>query len=390
MRLAVYTDYTYRAAAGRVYGERSFVLFLTALATHVDELVVIGRLHPEPGTSHYRLPSTTRFEPLPYYETLRRPHEAVTSMLRSIGRFWRLLDDVDAVWLMGPYIHSIAFVALAVLRRRSVTLGVRQDLPTLTRARSRSRWLHRAADALEAVWKLYARRLPVVTVGPELARKYEHAPALLPMVVSLISEGDVGAPARDWDGPRRILTVGRLEQEKNPLLVVDVVARLRAWGGDWRLVMCGEGPIEAELRAHVAATGMTEYVELPGYVPLREGLLDLYRSSHALLHLSWSEGLPQVLFEAFATGLPMVATAVGGLPEAAAGAALLIPPGQLEPAVDAVRRLADDPPLRERLVAAGLQRARAHTLETESSRVAAFVLRKDAHQARARTRRSAW
>ena len=43
--------------------------------------------------------------------------------------------------------------------------------------------------------------------------------------------------------------------------------------------------------------------------------------------MSWTEGLPQVLFEAFAAGTPVVATAVGGVPEAVGDAALLIPPG---------------------------------------------------------------
>ena len=57
-------------------------------------------------------------------------------------------------------------------------------------------------------------------------------------------------------------------------------------------------------------------------MPLRDGLLALYRSAHVLLHVSWTEGLPQVLFEAFAAGLPVVATDVGGVAEAAGDGAL--------------------------------------------------------------------
>lgn len=390
MRLAVYTDYSYRTQDGRVYGERAFVLFLTALAAHVDELTVVGRLDPRPGTSHYPLPETTRFVGLPYYETLTRPHQVLGSILGSVTSFWRVLDEVDAVWLMGPYIHSIAFAPLAVLRGRRTTLGVRQDLPALTRARSGRRWLHVAADVLEATWKLYARRLPVVAVGRELATKYRHARSVLPMVVSLVSEGDLGVSERDWEGPRRILSVGRLEPEKNPVLLVDALSQLRAGGGDWRLVVCGEGPLEAGLRARAAELGVADQVELCGYVPLRGGLLDLYRSSHAFLHVSWSEGLPQVLYEAFATGLPVVATAVGGVPEAARGAALLVPPGEVAPIVAALERLASDATLRGELTSAGLQRAQDHTLEAESSRVAAFVLGDGAQGRRARTRRRLW
>ena len=53
---------------------------------------------------------------------------------------------------------------------------------------------------------------------------------------------------------------------------------------------------------------MAERVDLRGYLPLDGGLLDLYRGADALLHVSWTEGVPQVLLEAFAAGLPVVAT----------------------------------------------------------------------------------
>ena len=77
-----------------------------------------------------------------------------------------------------------------------------------------------------------------------------------------------------------------------------------------------------------------------------DGLLDLYRSSHAFLHVSWTEGLPQTLFEAFAAGLPVVATAVGGVPAAVGDAALLVEPGDADPPAAELLRLAGDEALR--------------------------------------------
>ena len=87
------------------------------------------------------------------------------------------------------------------------------------------------------------------------------------------------------------------------------------------------GDVEARLRE----LGVAEHAELLGYVPIDGGLLELYRSSHAFLHVSWTEGLPQTLFEAFAAGLPVVATAVGGVPAAVGDAALLVEPGDAGP-----------------------------------------------------------
>ncbi len=128
-----------------------------------------------------------------------------------------------------------------------------------------------------------------------------------------------------------------------------------------------------ELAARLRELGVAEHAELLGYVPIEQGLLDLYRTSHAFLHVSFSEGLPQVLFEAFAAALPVVATAVGGVPEAVGDAGILIPPADAAAAADALQRLADDDALRERLVSGGIERVRERTLEAESGRVAAFV-----------------
>ena len=76
-------------------------------------------------------------------------------------------------------------------------------------------------------------------------------------------------------------------------------------------------------------------------MPIDGGLLDLYRNSHAFLHVSLTEGFPQVLVEAFASGLPAVATAVGGVAAAAGDAALLIEPQDAAAAAEALERIAD-------------------------------------------------
>jgi glycosyltransferase involved in cell wall biosynthesis len=108
-------------------------------------------------------------------------------------------------------------------------------------------------------------------------------------------------------------------------------------------------------------------------VPLDGGLVDLYRDSHALLHVSWTEGLPQVLFEAFAAGLPVVATDVGGIREAVGEAVALVPPGDPAAAAAALRRVADDDAYRVGLIERGLELARSHTIDSETGRVAAFL-----------------
>jgi glycosyltransferase involved in cell wall biosynthesis len=170
-----------------------------------------------------------------------------------------------------------------------------------------------------------------------------------------------------------VLSVGRLDEEKNPLLLAEALALLRREDPRWRMVVCGDGPLRAPLLQRLSELGVRDAAELRGHVGLRDGLLTLYRCSHVFLHVSHTEGFPQVLIEAFASGVPVVATAVGGVPAGVGDAALLVEPESAAAAAEAVTRVADQPQLRSELVAAGLRKAREHTLESEIQRVAEFL-----------------
>lgn len=381
MRLAVYTDYEYCSDGVRRYGQRAFVVFLEALRPHFDRFVLVGRFDPRPGSSHYPLHEQTELVGLPHYESLGHPWSVARSLLVSIVRFWRLLDEVDTVWVLGPYPHSVLLAVMTLLRRRTLVLGVRQDMPLYVRSRRPGRrWMHWSADVLEAIWRLLARRHAVVVVGPELERKYREGGAqdVLASDVSLVSEQDLAAAAeavgaRDYGGELTVLTVGRLDAEKNPLLLAEIMALLQGGERRWRLLVCGDGPLREQLHTRLSELGLLDRVELLGYVPIDGGLLDLYRSSHLFLHVSLTEGFPQVLVEAFASGLPTVATAVGGVRAAAGGAALLIEAQDASVAAEALQRLAADGELREQLIDAGLERARGGTLEAATTRLAEFL-----------------
>jgi glycosyltransferase involved in cell wall biosynthesis len=378
VRLLVCTDHVYvRERDGTVSTDRAFARFLDGLSQGL-ELVVIGRLQPREARSRYPLSRAVEFIPLPYYESLAEPARALGATIRSLRILWRALSDVDAVWAIGPTPLSIALALLARARRRPLFIGVRQDLPRYARSRHPNRRsIHLAADALEAANRALARRHAVVVVGDDLSRRYRSARHKLDLTASLISSDDLSdldqASARSYRGEIRLLSVGRLEAEKNPLLLADILRELRAQEPRYRLVVCGEGVLEPALRSRLKDLGLADHADLLGYIPFDAGLLDVYRTSHVFLHVSWTEGLPQVLFEAWACAVPVVATDTGGVAAAAAGSALLIRPGDAKVAADAVARLANDPTLRAKLVHAGLRQARAHTYESERSRLIRFL-----------------
>jgi glycosyltransferase involved in cell wall biosynthesis len=380
VRLAVYCDYSYRRDEhGGLWAELAFVRFLVGLADHFERVTLVGRLDAERGRWHHEVPADVDFQPLPYYRTLASPAEPARALVTSLRRFWRLLDRVDAVWLLGPHPLAVAFALLAALRGRPVALGVRQDLPAYMRNRHpRAPGLRAAAVLLEHAFRLIARRCAVVVVGSDIARGYRRARHLLPIGMSLVPERDIASSdsraTESWDGELRVLSVGRLDAEKNPLLLADVLARLLAGEPRWRLVVCGDGALKDDLRARLRDLGIAERADLVGYVPVEAGLLELYRSAHLLLHCSWTEGVPQVLYEAFTQRLRVVATDVGGVRDAAEGAAMLVPPGDADACAGALETLAGDASLRQRLVEAGVARAREHSLEAGTGRVARFLV----------------
>jgi glycosyltransferase involved in cell wall biosynthesis len=381
-RLGVYFELPYRRDEVGYSTHIAFVRFVLALRRHFDDLVLIGRVDPEPGRAPYAVPDGVELAALPHYASLRDLTGLLRSLPATLRAIWAALDRVDAVWAIGPHPMSIPVSLLGLVRRKRVVLGVRQDFPRYVRHRlGEGKWAPAlgAAFALEALFRVLARRLPTVAVGADLARRYSGGRApVLELTVSLFSEADVAASASgrqaDPGHPVELLSVGRLDPEKAPELLLEALAQLeRREPGRWRLTIVGDGPLEGALRTDAAELG--DSVRFRGHVPNGPELFELYRASDVFVHVARTEGFPQVLTEAQAAGLPIVATDVGGV-RAGLGdgdEALLVPPGDADALAAAVARLAEDGGLRETLAERGLARARSLTLERQAALVAAFL-----------------
>jgi glycosyltransferase involved in cell wall biosynthesis len=295
----------------------------------------------------------------------------------TLRAFWKALGDTDCVCLFGPHPLAFPFAAMAWLRRKKVVLGVRQDTPEYVRNRHPDRrLLHLIARLMDGGFRFLGRFCAVIAVGPAVAESYRHSRRLLRISVSLVDEANIVSPESrevDYGGELTALSVGRLETEKNPLLMADILALLVEREPRWRLVICGEGNLSGALQERLDELGVGSRAELRGYVPLDGGLTALYRESQALLHVSWTEGLPQVLYEAFAAALPVVATDVGGIGAAAGEAVSLIPPGDAAAGAEALARLGRDEGLRRERARAGNALVRAATMQIECARVADFI-----------------
>ena len=111
------------------------------------------------------------------------------------------------------------------------------------------------------------------------------------------------------------LAVGRLELPKDYATMLDAFAKMRAQGDRSILMICGRGSLEAEIRQRVASLGLEKVVHLLGF---RKDIPDLMAAADGYAMSSQTEGLPLVLLQASAAGLPIVATRAGGNPEVVA------------------------------------------------------------------------
>ena len=158
------------------------------------------------------------------------------------------------------------------------------------------------------------------------------------------------------NGEPYALFVGALQPRKDARAAIEALALLG--DGAPRLVVVGKdhgGRIDAE-RA-VEQNGLAGRVEFRGHVP-QEELASLYRGAACLVFPSRYEGFGLPVVEAMASGTPVVATTAGALPEVAGGAAILVEERNPVALAGGIERAIAD---RERLVAAGLERARQFT-----------------------------
>ncbi len=162
------------------------------------------------------------------------------------------------------------------------------------------------------------------------------------------------------EGPPRIVSIGRLVDYKGFPTLLRAVASLRARGVEVLCDIVGEGPEETRVRSTVRALGLDGSVRLLGARTQEEVRKILTGASACVLACERGrdgqmDGIPVVLMEAMALGVPAVATRLSGIPEIIEDGrtGLLAEPGDADSLADAVQRLLSDPSLADRLARAG-------------------------------------
>lgn len=154
-----------------------------------------------------------------------------------------------------------------------------------------------------------------------------------------------------------VLNAGRLTAQKDQATLLRAVGTAPGGGRPLRCVVAGEGELREVLGGEIAGNGWSERVALLGFrddVPALLGAADVFALP------SLDEGMPMILLEAAAAGLPIVATPVGDIPTLVVDGrnGLLVPPGDASALCSALLRLRDEPGLAARLGAAARDEVR--------------------------------
>ncbi len=159
------------------------------------------------------------------------------------------------------------------------------------------------------IWRGAAATTAVSSFVAGLAQRAYGADGILPRVI-LNGIELPQPPLLEVHHPPRLLMVGRMSLQKNPLLAIRALALLREL--PWRCTMIGDGPLLAEVREEAERLGISERVEFKGWATADE-VNDSMRQADILLIPSLSEGLPMVAVEALTQGVAIVGSRIGGL-----------------------------------------------------------------------------
>lgn len=286
--------------------------------------------------------------------------------LVAVSQLRGLLGGADVAHAHGLRAGGLAVLALRTLRAPRAPLVV-----TLHNALLAGGAVALAYRALE---RLVARGAAVVLgVSADLeqrmrelgARQVAHAVVPAPVLGRSTRDRVDTRTELSVTGPL-VVTVGRLAEQKGLPLLLDAAALLAQRSPAPLFAIAGDGPMEDALRRRIADEGLP--VRLLGR---RDDVADLLAAADVVVVPSSWEGQPLVVQEALRAGAPLVATAVGGIPDLVGDAAVLVPYGDPTSLADAIGALLDDPAGRDWLTATA--RARAAELPDDADAVDAAL-----------------
>ena len=268
------------------------------------------------------------------------------------------------------FYSNIVGVPAARLARVPVVIASQRDMGDLRGRGQQS--IHSTALGL-ATHILVNSEAIAVRLAPTRAARRNRL-GVIPNGVDL-ARFDPPPPPSNGHQISKVATLANLRPEKGLGQLLEAAGIVTRTAPGARFVIWGEGPLRADLEARIRSLGLTAVVEMPGATRAPEKVL---KQCHIFVLASLSEACSNVVLEAMATGLPVIATRVGGTPGLVEDGrtGLLVPPGDAAALAQGILRLLESPAMAIEMGAHG--RARALTefgMDRMIERVDAFYCR---------------
>lgn len=256
----------------------------------------------------------------------------------------------DVLHLHSPLVAGVARLVVRTLPRSARPAVVSTEHNTWWSFSKPTRWL----NAL--LYRHDAARFAVSTEIQETI--FPHLRPGVEVLVHGLVLGDVDAIGRQRTAARRELgigdddvvigTVANLRTQKGYPVLLAAAAEVVAKAPQALFLAVGQGPLEDEVRERRDQLGLGQRFRLLGY---REDVPHVLSACDVFVLASLNEGFPVALMEALAAGLPLVATAVGGIPDAVTDGVegFLVPPSRPDLLAERLLRLVTDAELRAQL-----------------------------------------
>jgi colanic acid/amylovoran biosynthesis glycosyltransferase len=358
---------------------------------HPEAAVLARRAHYQPFLSRAILRSNARLlarRPRAYLGALGTIVRGAFGSLNYLGgglaifpkvvHAARLMEEAGVEHVHCHFANHPATAGLVVHRLTGIPFTFTAHGSDLHRNRRLLREKVREAAQVISISD-YNRRLILEECGREACGKV--------IVLHCGADTDLFRPQPRTAGARpfEIVCVAGLHEVKGHRHLLEACRILLDQGVEFDCRLVGDGPLRSELERRIAELGLTGCVRLEGPRPRAEVAAIVAAADVAVCPSVWTsrgdrEGIPVALMEAMASGVPVVASDLSGIPELVEDGAtgLLAAPGDARALARAIRRLHDDPSLRDRLADAGRARVESEfDLRRSAAALAPLLLAKE-------------
>jgi glycosyltransferase involved in cell wall biosynthesis len=390
MKLGIFINQAFYDFKGQISTDLSFVRFIESFGKEFQEIKIFAPTkkvssHYEQGL--YLCGKKIFLCQLPYYDNVKDlAKKALILLPRSMALLFNGLKDVDRLWIVGPHPLGLMAGFFADFYKIPSFLHIRGNILNDVKARYDNSMIGKTyARYMHWSNRMLSKKMTTLAVGSQLFDLYKDEAKVINWVSpSLITMKDIittreGLQQKKGKHNSRVimLFVGRVEPEKGLEYLFSALQELNQnTSNRYELMVVGgaqRGSEEKEkqIRQSALQMGIDQFITWKGYVPYSNEIKKIYREADVFVLPSLTEGIPKVIYEALAFGVPIVSTDVGGISDIIKHNhnGILIKPGSKDEIVSAVKSLLERPGFEKQLIENGLNAAVNFTIESARQKI---------------------